>query len=143
MAIHNLANDFYGDAIMECSGLPCDMRKFLPVSKIGGGTKAGTIITTVGDLTTLESKRPTWNLARAYKATADKLINDGSMLKIWKSTRAVRSDLEDIVAKTFPAIGNVTRNEFGVSSIGAYSNDKVRTDHEVGMEKPQWTIEDM
>jgi hypothetical protein len=160
MALHALANDFYPDAIMGCSGVPCDIRKFLPMSKIGGGTKAGTIMqatgglniqhwlspykrTVVGDWTTLESKRSAWDLARAYKATADKHINDGSMVRIWKSTTTLSSDLEDIVDKTFPAIGNVTRNEFGVSNLGAYSNDKMETDHEIDAEKPRWTIEDM
>ncbi|VUC25781.1 unnamed protein product [Clonostachys rosea] len=160
MALHTLANDFYPDAIMGCTGLPCDIRKFLPMSKIGGGTKAGTILqgtgglniqhwlapykrTAVDDWKALESKQPAWDLARAYKATADKLINGRTILRIWKSTTTLSSDLEDVVDKTFPAIGNVQRHEFGVSNIGAYSNDSIGNHREGGMEKPRWIIEDM
>ncbi|KAF4984008.1 hypothetical protein FZEAL_713 [Fusarium zealandicum] len=154
-----LATEFYPDAKVGATRFNFDLRPYLPMSRIGGGTANGTIVnasagwqrwhrlapfrrvlTTKADETgtPLLDREAVWGLVKEYKEDMTRSTS-GKALRNWISVKRAGTDLENLV-NAFEPIGAAVRHTFSVSNIGAFS--EVRAGDEE-RDRGLWQIDDM
>lgn len=151
-----LANDFYKDATLGCTRIAIDLRPELEASKIGGGTDAGVMFNGTGgcinhhwfapyrrvmgeegEKGTPMDRNAVWDLVRQYKTLIKKEMGHKLTINAFISELGP-PDLEDVVEKMLPSMGDHVSQSTLISNIGAFTNPKSES------EKPlEWAVDDM
>ncbi|KAH7126227.1 alcohol acetyltransferase [Dactylonectria estremocensis] len=84
----------------------------------------------------------TWNLARCYRQSMQKLIPT-KFMRSWMAGTLLGSTLESFVEKTLGGMGRVTSNSFLVSNLGAFAVQRTGTTGGEQKLPQRWRIDDM